>query len=423
MGDDPGCGFLAGVTAVGAGSAHACAIADDGASVYCWGRNDAHQLGSWPDPQADHAVKIVFPDIDDVVDMTAEPTEPGVLAVDGTLTVTFNVEVASVPPGSIVLTASDGTPVELTMTCRDGQGTVVDCLTGPVLTVELVPDTDLTPGETYVVTVDPPGVPDPVIWAGQPIPETDSDPIIVDTVIDESSPAVKESWSKTRAADAYGGRYTYSRQVGASASYAFTGARVTWITMRGPRQGAARLSIDGVEKRVVDTFAKHRKFRVRYALRGLGHGPHVLKVDIVRRPKAPKIGRVVIDAIEYRQGGIVTRDANAKGTVYRWPQRVSSAADGGAYDASRTRGTRTSVSFAGTQIQWRTLLGPRQGNARVKVDGVVVRVVHCYRSTPVRSRTFTFGGLPPVAHKLKIFVLGTGRGPRDNVAVDGFVAG
>ena len=80
-------------------------------------------------------------------------------------------------------------------------------------------------------------------------------------------------------------------------------------------------------------------------------------------------------------------------------------------------GASAAVSFSGTGIDWRTVAGPDQGEAKVFVDGVLQLEVDNRaetRSAVVRSII----GLAPGTHTLRIVVVGGDAA--SFVSVDGF---
>ncbi|CAN5779554.1 hypothetical protein BH24CHL6_BH24CHL6_09880 [soil metagenome] len=89
---------------------------------------------------------------------------------------------------------------------------------------------------------------------------------------------------------------------------------------------------------------------------------------------------------------------------------------------STTQAQRQAMfSFSGSEVAWVAHRGPRQGRARVYVDGVLAAKVDLYaRKVAARTVVFRAADLgPDTEHTLTIVALGTAGRPR--VSVDGFV--
>ena len=424
--DDPGCGLVADVSALATGVAHACAVTDGGTGVVCWGRNEAHQVSPTDEPALSHAVTVRFPDVAADVEVSVTPEPPDDVAtglsLDGRLIVTFSSDVSSVSTHSVRLTTSEGEAVPADVDCVDGGGASVDCGLGPVHEVRVTPSGLLIPGGAYVVTVNGPGATDPVSVAGTALAPFVSEAIPAVSEISETSPAVVSAWRPGRSASALGRRFVSETTPGAWVSYAFTGSRIAWVTARGPGEGRARLSVDGVPVRSVDLRSTRQRFKVKQVVRGLVDGPHVLTIRVVRRADPPRTGRVLVDGFVTRHAGITTTDSDPVLTM-AWATTSSWRASEGSYAVSASPGASTRVTFVGTSLLWRTFRGSTQGDARVDVDGSAWRTVHTYGRGAAAPTGIRINGLEPGVHTVRIVVLGSGRGRQHNVAVDGFVAG
>ncbi len=160
-----GAAQLTGIADLTAGAAHACAVADAGLSVYCWGRNDDHQVSQGSATSFDHAVRVIFPPLpgnEPAVDVILS----GPFSLDQTqveltdpLLVHFSSPVTGVDLTNVLVTGQPGptTPLSGTQQCRDSLAAVVDCSAGPVATVWFTPADALTPGVEYSATVNPAG--------------------------------------------------------------------------------------------------------------------------------------------------------------------------------------------------------------------------------------------------------------------------
>lgn len=104
----------------------------------------------------------------------------------------------------------------------------------------------------------------------------------------------------------------------------------------------------------------------------------------------------------------------------RWRSAGHRGYVGGHVKYSVQAGATATVTFTGTRIQWYGPVGPTRGQARVSIDGAVVRVVNLQRAgftahALVFSKAWTTAG----KHTLTIEVIGTKGHPL--VAIDEFV--
>ena len=63
-------------------------------------------------------------------------------------------------------------------------------------------------------------------------------------------------WARTRSSGYLGGRARYSRQRGADVTLRFTGSAIAWIGPTGPGRGKARVYVNGVYKKTIDTHSR-----------------------------------------------------------------------------------------------------------------------------------------------------------------------
>ena len=87
---------------------------------------------------------------------------------------------------------------------------------------------------------------------------------------------------------------------GCQATLAFTGSAVSWIGYRDEWSGIARVSVDGVLRAEIDTYASASDARsLIYTLTGFSPGPHTLTIEPTGRWNPASSGRWVwIDAFE-----------------------------------------------------------------------------------------------------------------------------
>jgi GH25 family lysozyme M1 (1,4-beta-N-acetylmuramidase) len=103
-----------------------------------------------------------------------------------------------------------------------------------------------------------------------------------------SNPDLRTSWGSVADARASAGRLWSSDLARSSVKLTFSGTAVDWVTARGPDQGRARVSIDGLSVETVDNYAAQPAFGVTRSFEGLAEGVHTLRIVVLgdARPAA-----------------------------------------------------------------------------------------------------------------------------------------
>ncbi len=207
--------------------------------------------------------------------------------------------------------------------------------------------------------------------------------------------------------------------VGDLAFHQFTGTAVTWLTRKGPSQGIATVSIDGVSKGTVDLYATSaQSFSKPYT--GLAAGAHIIKVVVTGKNAASQGYNTMVDG--FRVGSTVTQETSPRIAYDDWNGISSTSASGGAYRAAATSTSTCSMRFTGTRVDWVTSTGPSAGRARVFIDGVDKGVVDLYAASQVWKVAKIYSGLSSGSHTIKVQALGTKNASSigTKVIVDGF---
>jgi hypothetical protein len=339
----------------------------------------------------------------------------------GGIVTTFSEIVRSVTNANLLLTVAGGsTPIATALTCRNGSGTVVDCSTGNVITATLRPSTAPIPGQYYSVHVDPTGI-------HPQISDLDSNPVDPTTLNfraarsqQETTPAATYAWANVSSANAYDGSYRVEHLAGAKASFTFSGTGITWYTVTGPSQGLAYVSIDGVSKGSFNQYASSTHFKVARTFSGLSSSTHTIQI-VVRGLKGSSVGTntfVSVDA--FKVGSDVF---GSPATSQSWRRPSSSSASGGYYVTTDLRGS-VSFTFRGTRVDWYTVVGPDQGMAEMRIDGVLKKTVDNYAASRAYGVRRTVQYLSDAVHTLTIQVLRQKRTASSGwlIAVDRLVA-
>jgi len=347
---------------------------------------------------------------------TASIHTPGTL--DGRTTATFNEAVHGVSASNFVLLPQGGgANLPASVTCRDTLGRTESCRTGDVARAVLLPQARVVPGQRYEAVLNPSGASSQVVdRAGNPAPET-ATPFRAATSLEESSLRSGWGWRTVHNSHADGRSYETSDVAGSSASLEFAGRTITWRTVTGPREGLARVVIDGRRRGVFDLSGTVRRLGVVRRFAGLGPGLHTIRVVVLgRRGEHGPSGRAVpIDA--FQAGGSEVAPASIS---YRWAVRRASRASGGAYMIEDDAGASLRIRFRGTAIRWVTVKGPDQGKAAVYLDRKLHAVYDGYALARTYGVSRAIVGLADTVHTLRVVVTGKARpaASRAGVAVD-----
>ena len=103
-----------------------------------------------------------------------------------------------------------------------------------------------------------------------------------------SNPDLRTTWGSVAAAGASAGTLWSSDLSRSTVELTFSGTAVDWVTARGPDQGRAEVSIDGLVVRTVDNYAAQRAFGVARSFGGLSEGVHTIRIVVLgdARPAA-----------------------------------------------------------------------------------------------------------------------------------------
>jgi hypothetical protein len=249
------------------------------------------------------------------------------------------------------------------------------------------------------------------------------------TRVEQAAPAIAYTagWTQGDTARAWsGGTAAISATAGARATFTFTGTTVSWIGIRGPHTGVARVFLDGAFHAEVDTFYPAEVQTAIFTVPDLAPGSHTLAIEAtgLQNPAATA-AFVVVDAFDVRSR-FEDRDASIAYTG-EWTQRhidkawSGTSISGGSGTAALTgrAGARATFTFAGTSVSWIGMRGPESGIARVSLDGAFQAEVDTFAPTEeLRTVNFAATGLAPRSHTLTVEVTGL----KNAAATEAFVA-
>jgi hypothetical protein len=121
------------------------------------------------------------------------------------------------------------------------------------------------------------------------------------TRIDDTSPAVSYigNWVHGTDPRASGGTFAEVQIAGSSANVSFTGTGVRWLGFLNVNNGIARVSVDGVFKSDVDTYAASPGSATVFISDALPRGAHTLTIEVTgRKNPASTDSWVIIDAFD-----------------------------------------------------------------------------------------------------------------------------
>jgi glycine cleavage system aminomethyltransferase T len=253
------------------------------------------------------------------------------------------------------------------------------------------------------------------------------------TRFEETDPSVTytDGWTQGHTGRAWsGGTAALATMAGRQATFTFTGTSVSWLGFRGPQTGIARVLLDGVFVREVDTYSTTEEVRTAvFTATGLADATHTLTIEVTGRNNAASTNTViVVDAFDV-PAPIVTRFQERDPSITYtagWTQgdtgRTWSA---GTAALSTAASAQATFSFTGTSVTWIGLRGPQTGIARVFLDGTLVTEVDTFSTTEeVQAAVFTATGLTDARHTLTIEVTGLKNAAATDslVVVDAFEA-
>lgn len=253
-----------------------------------------------------------------------------------------------------------------------------------------------------------------------PTPTSTSAPV----TMDDMNYAIRyDGWTGVQDPATLGGGYRAASASGQSLTYKTTESTsaITLITYRGPDQGKAQITIDGVSEGTLDLYAPTPQFQYAQVYSGLALSRHTVVVKVVGQKNTASSGtQVRLDG--FRVGTITIDDNNWAVRYNSWVGKTNANAYGGSYRSNASLNATVQFSFTGAQFTWITARGPAYGQAQVIVDGVVRATVDLYNPSTQWQYTRVISGLTAGAHTAQIKVLGTRNASSsgNTVVFDGF---
>jgi hypothetical protein len=260
----------------------------------------------------------------------------------------------------------------------------------------------------YAVVVDAfdvtPGSPPPI--TGTRFEETAASTTFTSGWIQEDA---TKAWSSGRAAVS-----ATPPAPGARAAFTFIGTSVSWIGLRGPQSGIARVYLDGAFQATVDTYSPTEIQAVVYTATTLAAARHTLAIEVTGQGNPSATGSLIyVDAFDIQlrfedtDPAITYSGSWTPDTARAW-SGTSVNTGGGTAVRSATAGSRAVFAFTGASVSWIGFRAPWAGMADVSVDGGAVTRIDLYSPTEaVQVPVFSVTGLTAGAtHTLMIDVSG-----------------
>lgn len=217
------------------------------------------------------------------------------------------------------------------------------------------------------------------------------------------------------------GTYRSSTIAGSTAQLSFTGTSVKWLTKKGPAQGKASITIDGVSKGTIDLYASSGQSYAA-SFTGLTSSAHAIVVKATgTRNTASSAATIAIDG--FTVGTTTTQDSSAAVRYDDWKGTASSSASAGGYRSTGTAGRTATFAFTGTGVDWVTLSAPGSGEAEIYIDGADKGSVDLYAASTHYQNVRRYSGLTATTHTIVVKVLGqkNASATGTTVAVDAFL--
>lgn len=330
----------------------------------------------------------------------------------------FSENVFNVRLDDVLLTRPNGATVAVSISCHAGRGGEVPCDLGPVRRIEVRGVEPLAQAASFSLSVGagPGAIHDRARNPVAPVAVSFVSP----TEVEDGSSALTYAWRTAKSQAASDGTYLVERQAGAELAFRFTGPVVRWVTVTGPQFGRAEVLIDGVSRGEVDLSGDVQTFGVQRTFRGLGPGEHEIVIRVLGERGAASIAaHVAVDG--FRVGRVAHPTPQVRMT---WGTSVDADASAGTAAVSGIAGSRVTFTFTGPRFTWHTFVGPAEGQAKVSVDGVLVRTVSNL-ARALGRKAWVFDGFSPGEHVVTIVVVGKGEpgATGTRVVIDGFSVG
>ncbi len=253
---------------------------------------------------------------------------------------------------------------------------------------------------------------------------------VVTTRYEQTDPSLTYAgtWGMPSNAGASGGSWTNINATG-SVTVNFTGTAISWINVKSPYYGIAKVTLDGGAAVFVDLYSPTVSWQQAvWSATGLsGSGIHTVKIEWTNTKNAAALAAYIgVDAFDVT-GTLVAlnhyEETNANlAFTGSWSSAGNSGASASAWKYLNSAGSVT-VDFTGTAISWINVKSPNYGIAQVSLDGGAAVDVDLYSATTSwQQKVWSATGLSNGAHTVTITWTGTKNAlaAATNIGVDAF---
>jgi glucose/arabinose dehydrogenase len=195
------------------------------------------------------------------------------------------------------------------------------------------------------------------------------------------------------------------------------------VTYRGPDQGRARVTIDGVSMITLDLYSPTPEYQYIQEFTGLSNDIHSIDVRALGTKRAASSGTEVrVDGFQI--GDTRVEDDSLSVRYGMWNGGTNTRAYGGGLRRTARAGAFASFEFTGPDVVWITARGPVYGLAEIYIDGspTPYATVDLYQPTTQWQHHHAISNLGNGPHVITIRVLGlkNDQSTGTNVVLDGF---
>jgi hypothetical protein len=228
---------------------------------------------------------------------------------------------------------------------------------------------------------------------------------VVPQVFQDTDPSIPyDGWMGLGSPNANGGAFRFSNNTNHTVTYKFNATSIKWITYKGPNQGKALVTIDGVSKGTFDLYRSSALWNQQILFGGLADAAHTIVVKVTGTKNASATDSdVVVDGFLVGTSTKVVQENSLAVQYNKWIGKKQAAASGGSYRINSSLGANVDFHFDGTSIAFVTARGPSYGKVNIYIDDMLVASnLDLYAPTQQWQYKVGFTGLPNAPHVIDI---------------------
>lgn len=183
-----------------------------------------------------------------------------------------------------------------------------------------------------------------------------------------------DGWIGFGSLNANGGAFRFSNNTNHTVTYKFNATSIKWITYKGPNQGKALVTIDGVSKGTFDLYNATSLWNQQILFSGLASAAHTIVIKVTGTKNASATDyNVVVDGFLEGTSTKVVQENSLAIQYNKWVGKKQAAASGGSYRVNGTLSANIDFHFEGTSIAFVSARGPGYGKVNIYIDDQLVR--------------------------------------------------